>query len=345
MQSSKKLEFLSGEWEAAPRFSRFDAETPSESDALDAYSQVVTTVVERASASVVKIEVSRRGRDGNERMAGSGSGFIFTPDGFVITNSHVVHGASPTGVTVHTLDGETCRANVVGDDPHTDLALLRIDARHLTPLALGDARHIRVGQMVIAIGNPMGFQSTVTAGVVSALGRSIRSSSGRLIEDVIQTDAALNPGNSGGPLLNARGEVVGVNTAVIPSAQGLCFAISVGTAQFIAGKLIQFGVVRRSYLGLQGQTAAVHTALARFHDLDQRTAALVTGVSEESPAARAGLREGDLIVRFDDHTVEGVDTLHRLLDETVAGRTTALTVLRGRAAIEVAVRAELRCDD
>lgn len=345
MESSKELEFLSGEREAARRFSSFDAETPSESDALDAYSQVVTTVVERSSASVVKIEVSRRGRDGNERMAGSGSGFIFTPDGFVITNSHVVHGASPTGVTVQTLDGETCRANIVGDDPHTDLALLRIDARHLTPLALGDARQIRVGQMVIAIGNPMGFQSTVTAGVVSALGRSIRSSSGRLIEDVIQTDAALNPGNSGGPLLNARGEVVGVNTAVIPSAQGLCFAISVGTAQFIAAKLIQFGVVRRSYLGIQGQTAEVHTALARFHDLDQRTAALVTGISEESPAARAGLREGDLIVRFNDHTVEGVDTLHRLLDETVAGRTTVLTVLRGRAAIEVAARAELRGDD
>jgi S1-C subfamily serine protease len=313
---------------------------PSEAEALDAYSQVVTTVAERASNSVVKIETARRGRDGNDHRAGSGSGFIFTPDGFVLTNSHVVHGASK--VTVHTLDGEVCQANVVGDDPHTDLALLRIDARHLTPIPLGDSRQIRVGQLVIAIGNPMGFQYTVTAGVVSALGRSIRSNSGRLIEDVIQTDAALNPGNSGGPLLNARGEVIGVNTAAIPSAQGLCFAISVSTARFIAGKLIQFGVVRRSYLGIQAQTASVHAALSRFHDLTQRTAILVTGIAVGSPAERAQLREGDLIVSFEGHPLEGVDALYRLLDEHAAGQLVPVKILRGRTLLDLTIRPVLQ---
>ncbi|HEY0565373.1 MAG TPA: trypsin-like peptidase domain-containing protein [Terriglobales bacterium] len=312
---------------------------PSESDALDAYSQVVTGVAERVSESVVKIETVQRDRQGVEQRAGSGSGFIFTPDGFVLTNSHVVHGASR--VQVHTRDAEVCQATVVGDDPHTDLALLRIDATHLTPVMLGDSRSIRVGQLVVAIGNPMGFQYTVTAGVVSALGRSIRSRSGRLIEDVIQTDAALNPGNSGGPLVNARGEVIGVNTAAIQSAQGLCFAISVNTARFIVGKLIQLGEVRRSYLGLSAQTAPIHRSIAHFHGLENATAALVLSTADGSPAARAGLREGDLIVSFAGSVIEGVDALHRLLDDSLAAQTVGLTILRGRELVRVAIRPEL----
>lgn len=308
---------------------------PSESEALDAYSRVVTSVAESVSPSVVRIQVeAHRGR------GGSGSGFVFTPDGFILTNSHVVHGANR--IKVATPDSGEFVAQRIGEDPDTDLALLRVDAPGLQALKLGDSRKIRVGQLVVAIGNPYGFQYTVTAGVVSALGRSLRSQSGRLIEDVIQTDAALNPGNSGGPLVNGAGEVIGVNTATILPAQGLCFAISVNTAQFIASKLIRDGVVRRSYIGVQAQTASLNRAIAHHYDLKIATGALVLATEANSPAAKSGLREGDLIVALEGESIEGVDVLHRLLNEDRIGVTTRLGVIRGSQKLDIKVIPEVR---
>lgn len=306
-----------------------------EAEALDAYSRVVTRVAEWVSPAVVRIQVENgRGR------GGSGSGFIFTPDGFIITNSHVVHGG--VRVKVLTPDAGEFQAQLIGEDPDTDLAVLRIDAPGLRLVKLGDSRKIRVGQLVVAIGNPYGFQHTVTAGVVSALGRSLRSQPGRLIDDVIQTDAALNPGNSGGPLVNAAGEVIGVNTATILPAQGLCFAISVNTAQFIASKLIRDGVVRRSYIGVQAQTAPINRIIARHYDVKHSTGALVLGTESGSPAGRVGLQEGDVIIALDGEPVEGVDVLHRLLGEERIARATKLVVLRGSKRIELTVVPETR---
>lgn len=307
----------------------------SEAEALDAYSRVVTSVAESVSPSVVRIQVAA----GRSR-GGSGSGFIFTPDGFILTNSHVVHGAER--IKVSTPDSGEFTAQLIGEDPDTDLALVRISAPGLQAVKLGDARKIRVGQLVVAIGNPYGFQYTVTAGVVSALGRSLRSQSGRLIEDVIQTDAALNPGNSGGPLVNASGQVIGVNTATIQPAQGLCFAISINTAQFIASKLIREGVVRRSFIGVQAQTATVNRNIARHYDLDIATGALLLAVEPGSPAAKAGLLEGDVIVTLDGEVIEGVDVLHRLLNEERIRKETRLTVLRGAKRLEFTVIPEMR---
>jgi S1-C subfamily serine protease len=309
---------------------------------LDAYSLTVSGVAERASLGVVRIETFRKSQGGDLHPAGGGSGFVFTPDGFLLTNSHVVHGADK--LLVNTIDAGTFTAAVVGDDPHSDLALLRIDAPRLTPLPLGDSRNLRVGQLAIAVGNPLGFQYTVTAGVVSALGRSIRSRSGRLIEDVIQTDTALNPGNSGGPLLDSRGRVIGVNTAAIPSAQGLCFAISINTAKLIASKLIRFGKVKRSYIGIQAQTASLHTAIAKFHGIDSHTGVLVLHVEERSPAQLAGLREGDLLLRLQGKELAGVDALFSLLDETLAGEKTEAVVLRGRELITVTLKPEFAAE-
>ena len=309
---------------------------PTEAEALDAYSRVVTTVAESASPAVVRIQVeNKRGR------GGSGSGFIFTPDGFILTNSHVVHDVEK--ITVWTPDSGDFKAQLIGEDPDTDLALLRIDApAALHSLKLGDSRRIRVGQLVVAIGNPYGFQYTVTAGVVSALGRSLRSQSGRLIEDVIQTDAALNPGNSGGPLVNSLGEVVGVNTATILPAQGLCFAISINTAQFIATRLIRYGRVRRSYIGVQAQTAALNRTIARHYDLKTTTGALVLSAEAGSPGHKAGLQEGDVIATLNGEPVEGVDVLHRLLGEERIGVPTDLIVLRGSRRLEMTVIPEVR---
>jgi len=307
----------------------------AEAEALDAYSRVVTGVAEAVSPAVVRIQVT------NERgRGGSGSGFVFTPDGFILTNSHVVHGARK--ITVLTPESGEFAAQFIGEDPDTDLALLRIDAPGLRCAKLGDSRKIRVGQLVVAIGNPYGFQYTVTAGVVSALGRSLRSQSGRLIEDVIQTDAALNPGNSGGPLVNSAGEVIGVNTATILPAQGLCFAISINTAQFIASKLIRHGQVRRSYIGVQAQTAPLNRTIARHYELKTATGALVLAAEAGSPAQKAGLQEGDVIVSLDGEAVEGVDVLHRLLDEQRIGNLTSLSVLRGSRRLELKIVPETR---
>src|SRR5436190_18607167 len=267
-----------------------------ENEALDVYSRVVTSVAARASRSVVKIEVFRRDRRGELSPAGGGSGFVFTPDGFIITNSHVAHGGAK--FLVQTLDGETYHGILTGEDEHTDLALLRIDARNLSPAVLGDSRSIRIGQLAVAIGNPYGFQYTVTAGVVSALGRSIRARSGRLIDDVIQTDAALNPGNSGGPLVSSAGEVIGINTAIILGAQGICFAVASNTAQFVLSELIRHRRMRRAYIGVAAQTVALPSRLMKEHGLACETGMMVLGVDSGSPGHAAGLRERDVVVAF-----------------------------------------------
>jgi S1-C subfamily serine protease len=259
-------------------------------------------------------------------QAGSGSGFIFAADGLILTNSHVVNGAARIDVTLP--DGRKCRADLVGQDPHTDIAVIRISATELTRAELGDSRTLRPGQLVIAIGNPYGFQHTVTAGVVSALGRSLRSRSGRLIEHVIQTDAALNPGNSGGPLVSSNGRVIGVNTAIIASGQGLCFAVPIGTVVDVLPSLLRDGRVRRGFLGLAGQSVPLLRRVTRFHKLSQSGGVLVTSLEPAAPAALAGLREGDLIVRLDDQIIESLDDLHRLLTESRIGTQATLTILR-----------------
>jgi len=292
---------------------------------LDAYSRAVIGAAESVSPSVVNLEVRHGPRD-QPAPGGSGSGFVFTPDGFILTNSHVVHGATRIAVTLP--DGRHFDGVLVGDDPDTDLAVVRIAAPPLVPARLGDSQRIRVGQLVIAIGNPYGFQCTVTAGVVSALGRSLRSQSGRLIDNVIQTDAALNPGNSGGPLVTARGEVIGVNTAMIRSAQGLCFATAINTAKFVAAKLIRDGRVRRSVIGVAGQDVPLPRRLVRMHQLAAESAVLVAAVADASPAERAGLRQGDLIVGYAGQPIGGIDDLHRLLTEEQVGVRSRVTILR-----------------
>jgi S1-C subfamily serine protease len=304
---------------------------------LDAYSQAVTSAAERVSPSVVNIEVQHRspenrraGRRGERRSqegrGGSGSGFVFTPDGFILTNSHVIHQARRIETALS--DGRRFEAVLVGDDPETDLAVIRINASNLMPAALGDSQTIRAGQLAIAIGNPYGFQCTVTAGVVSALGRSLRSRTGRLIDDIIQTDAALNPGNSGGPLVSSRGEVIGVNTAMILPAQGICFAIAINTAKFVAGRLIKDGRIRRSYIGVAGQNVPLHRRIVRFYDLRIESGILVVSIDDPSPAERAGLQEGDVIVNYAGHAVAGIDDLHRLLTDERVGEKSPLVVIR-----------------
>ena len=318
------------------------AHSEPDDDIIDAYSRAVISAAEKVSPSVVYIEVQQpvRSRRGNaprmpQEARGSGSGFIFTPDGFILTNSHVVHGAKGIEVTVS--DGHKHQADLIGDDPDTDLAVIRIIAPNLVPAHLGEAQKIRVGQLAVAIGNPYGFQYSVTAGVVSALGRSLRAQSGRLMDDVIQTDAALNPGNSGGPLVNSRGEVIGVNTAMILPAQGISFATSIDTAKFVASRLIRDGKVSRSYIGLAGQNVPLPRRIVRYYDLAVESGILVVSFEANSPARNAGLREGDIIVGFDDHTTAGIDDLHKLLSEDRIGHKSSLVVIRGTEKLSLEV--------
>src|SRR6202047_1098277 len=295
-----------------------------EDSLLDAYSRAVTGVADRLGPAVVRIDVWKRQK---AARAGSGSGVIVAPDGLVLTNSHVVGGASRVELT--TVDGRNVTARVVGDDPHTDLALVRADAAVTLPSAsLGDSKKLRRGQLVVAIGNPLGFESTVTAGVISALGRSLRAQTGRLIDDVIQTDAALNPGNSGGPLASARGEVVGINTAVILGAQGICFAVAANTASFVLGELVRHGRVRRAFIGISAQQTAIPRRLPVAAGLTQDQAAGGGRVETGSPAAEAGLMTGDMIVALDGLPVTGADDVIRILTGERIGRRIEVEVLR-----------------
>jgi S1-C subfamily serine protease len=301
---------------------------------FDAYSEAVVRAVERTGPAVVHLEVAlpyarRGGVRGAPSPAGSGSGLIFTPDGFALTNSHVVHGAASVRATLP--DGAQYAAEVVGDDPDTDLAVIRLGATGLPVVELGDSASLRPGQLVIAIGNPFGFQATVTAGVVSALGRSMRSQSGRLIEGIIQTDAALNPGNSGGPLVDSRGHVVGINTAVIAGAQGICFAVPVNTARFVIPRLIRDGRVRRSWIGIVGQSIRLSRRRVQLSHLAAEGAVLVTEVAPGGPADRAGVQPRDIIVRIGETPVVGVDDLQRTLTDELIGRRTDVVVLRDGA--------------
>ena len=304
---------------------------------LDAYSSAVVRAAEKISPSVVKIGVkqaaSRNGRQGERE--GGGSGFIFAPDGLILTNSHVVHDS--TKIEVSLADGRRFPADVTGDDPATDLAVIHVHAPALVAAGLGDSQKLRVGQLAIAVGNPYGFQYTVTAGVVSALGRSLRSYSGRIIDDVIQTDASLNPGNSGGPLVNSEGQVIGVNTATIMGAQGLCFAIGINTAKFVVSRLLRDGKIRRSYIGVEAQTVPLHRRLIRFYDLHQDSGVVVMSVTEGGPARKAGVRNLDMIIALDGKPVAGVDDLHRLLTDARVGVSSTLTILRNTDKLQVKI--------
>lgn len=294
---------------------------------LDIYSQMVIRAAEKVSPSVVNINVSRkiRNREQNE-LKGNASGFIFTPDGYILTNSHVVHNADTLEITLS--DGRRVKGQIIGDDPDTDLAVVRISAGNLKAAPLGDSRSLRVGQLVVAIGNPYGFQYSVTAGVVSALGRSLRTATGRLIDNVIQTDAALNPGNSGGPLVTSNGEVVGVNSAVIYPAQGICFAIPINVATFVAVPLMRDGKILRSYIGIGGQNVPILRRLVRYYNLPSETGVLIIMVEKNSPAQKAGLLEGDIIINFGDIPIQSIDDLHRLLSEDKIGNKINITVIR-----------------
>lgn len=299
------------------------AERPADDGPLlDAYSESVSTAVERAGPAVIHLEVR-----GNDAPGGSGSAFFISPDGYALTNSHVVHGAREIRAALG--DGRRLAATLIGDDPHTDLAVVRVGVTDVAHLELADSDRVRAGQIAVAIGSPMGFQQTVTAGIVSALGRSLRAQSGRAIDNIIQTDAALNPGNSGGPLIDTRGRVIGVNTAIIRPAQGICFAIASNIARWVAGWLIKDGRVRRSFVGLGGQTVPLLRKLVLAYRLAAESGVLVSRLEPGSPAARAGVREGDIIVSFDGAPTPRVETLHRVLGAERIGRTAPLVVLRG----------------
>jgi S1-C subfamily serine protease len=333
MVRNRLFELMSNEVSSASGASPGRAEL-NEPDLHDAYSRAVIGAVSKVGPSVVTVEVHKAATDRNGRQRGThrgaGSGFIFTNDGFILTNSHVVDQASK--IVVILPDGSRHEAHVIGDDPETDLAVIRIHASGLKTAELGDSNALQVGQLVIAIGNPYGFSATVTAGVVSGLGRSMRARTGRLIDNVIQTDAALNPGNSGGPLVNSRGEVIGVNTAVILPAQGVCLAIPIITAKFVAVRLIAYGKVKRSQIGVGGQNVLLPPRtrrVCRTHGFGNSAGVLVMDVQKHSPADAAGLTPGDVILEFADQTIAGIDDLHKLLTEDRVGQRTTITVLRG----------------
>jgi S1-C subfamily serine protease len=305
---------------------------------LDAYSSAVVAASEHVGPAVVHVEVTQAPpAAGAEPRRGTGSGFVFTPDGFMLTNSHVVHGARR--IRVSFADGTSQDADLVGDDPDTDVAVIRVGGHQLPTAALGSSRGLHVGQLAIAIGNPYGFQHTVTAGVVSALGRSLRSVTGRLIDDVIQTDAALNPGNSGGPLVNSGGEVIGVNTAIIPFAQGICFATAIDTAKWVVEQLLRFGRVRRGYIGVAGATIPISRRAVRFHELPAESGVRVESVEAGGEARQAGIEPGDIIIGYDGESVAGIDDLQRLLTAERIGKRTSVTVLRRAQKLELPIQA------
>jgi S1-C subfamily serine protease len=302
---------------------------------FDAYSLAVTKAVETVSPAVVNINIFTAGKNKQNQRRGSGSGFIFTPDGFILTNSHVVNKAKQIEVVLS--DGRKFNADLIGNDPDTDLAVIRIDSTGITPASLGDSSKIKIGQLVVAIGNPYGFQASVTAGVVSALGRSLRANTGRLIDNVIQTDAALNPGNSGGPLVNSKGEVIGVNTAAILPAQNICFATAINTAKFIAAKLIKDGKIKRSYIGIAGQDAPIHRRIVYHYSLPSDKSIMVISIEKNSPAEKALVQTGDRIISFNSTPVTGIDDLHKMLTETQVGVKTDIKVLRGTEILDLQI--------
>jgi len=329
------IEFLFGEANPMRASTGKPATDATDIALLDEYSRAVVSAVERVALAVVNIEVQQRSKKQSRDIAGNGSGFVITPDGFILTNSHVVHGAARIGVNLS--DGRDYRGQLIGDDPETDLAVIRIDAPQLVHVRLADSESLRVGQLAIAIGNPLGFQASVTAGVISALGRSMYSQSGRLIDNIIQTDAALNPGNSGGPLVDSAGEVIGVNTAMIRPAQGICFAIASNTARLVAGWLIRDGRIRRSYIGVAGQNVPLHRRVVRFYNLPLETGVLVVSVEKASPAERAGVREGDLIVAFNERPIGTIHDLHKMLVGDQIGVPAKLVVIRHAEKLELPI--------
>src|SRR5213082_2670090 len=332
------LAVLLNESEAGPAL-RSSQASPGRDDAalLDEYSRTVVSAADRVGPAVVNIDIKQRleSQRGPREVGGSGSGFVIAPDGFILSNSHVVHLANQIAVSLP--DGREYPAQLVGDDPDADLAVIRIDAPHLAHVRLADSENLRFGQVVIAIGNPLGFQASVTAGVISALGRSMHAQSGRLIDNIIQTDAALNPGNSGGPLVNSAGEVIGVNTAMIRPAQGICFAIASNTAKLVAGWLIRDGRIRRSYIGVAGQNVPLHRRVIRFYNLPLETGVLVASVEKASPAKRAGLREGDVIVGFNERPIGTIHELHKMLVSEQIGVLAKLLVIRHTEKLELSI--------
>ncbi len=328
------LRLISGEGDGETESSRCEVGAAGASDVelLDAYSRAVVTVVEAIGRAVVSIS---RGTDSRDSEGGAGSGTVITPDGYILTNDHVIHGAKHLTATFS--DGTSLAAEPVGTDPATDLAVMRANSSLLPYATLGDSSLLRAGQLIIAIGNPFGFQSTVSTGVVSALGRALRSREGRLIENIIQHTAPLNPGNSGGPLVDSRGRVVGVNTAIIVMAQGIGFSIPSDTAKWVVSQILTHGRVRRGFLGIAGQQRPLDRRLARFHHLANEHVVEVVSVNKEGPAAQAGVREGDLIVQINGQAVTSVDDIHRFLAEWPIGESLTLAIIRGRDLRELLV--------